>query len=1078
MRWTIVIGPLQNALQLADVITDLTDEFNIDYDESPNRTGLNPTYSLLFGRFEDRSEAENLASDIKQRLGFDTTISMLPEGVADEPRETFSPRTFVDEIVKRYNEGVSSPSLCLQVNKKIDEKPNDANEIRRMLFSSFKDVDTTFAIPYGIDYLLNVEDTPFLRVLLTRMLRTNMEQEAIDILLHRHEIDAAAEYRKLVTPLLFSHRPHLLFVGNEITAEDIATRLKRVLKCPDIDDSELYEGIFIGLRGHNEYKALRIDITQRFGHMWGVDSDIKCELAMIEFQSGELEQPLAKLEEHGESARWKKELEKIHSHHRLLKYGWTLPPAAPPNPLMVPGLVRYLAYTSVPHHSSGYATRTHNLLCALQGIDRNIQCVTRYSYPWVDLKMDANSVENLDVIDGISYHRQPSDESYLNWTLEERILASVESLVAHCENEGVPEILHAASNWMNGLTAIHAGRILGVPVVYEIRGLWELTRTAKDPGFEGSEHFQMISRMEIEVAMAADCVIAITEGLRAELIERGVPAKKIRLAPNGVDTERFQPLQRDMELAAELGIPDGPVIGYVGSLVHYEGLHLLLEAVSQLRREGKWKGSVLIVGDGECRGELEMLAKNLDIDDICFFTGRVDFREVERYYSLIDIAPFPRLPLKVCELVSPLKPFEAMAMGKTVIASDVAAMREFIISEENGVLFEKGSVDSLVDALGRLIADGRLRENLAASSRQWVMDNRTWRQTAEAIARVHDEVRMKRQTTILIAGHDLKFIYEMGREFIRRGYTVLEDNWDNHTRHDVELSKRLLKAADFVVCEWALGNARWYAEHIQEHQKLFFRLHLQEVDTEHLDAVNWAKVNKVVFIAPHVHRKAIERFGIPEDRTILIPNFVDTRRFDVPKTATSSTTIGFMGIVPKRKRFDLALTVLEGVRAQHPEFNLTTKGKRPEEYAWMLKRTEEMAWYKHEFRRIEQSSLLRGAIRYQGWTPSPYSWFGDIGFLLSVSDFEGSHQAVAEGAASGAIPIILRWEGADEVYPPSWCVDTVEEGIERIIDFNERLSFEERELARMKVADHIRENFDLQIIANRWLEMMNANQSS
>jgi glycosyltransferase involved in cell wall biosynthesis len=694
------------------------------------------------------------------------------------------------------------------------------------------------------------------------------------------------------------------------------------------------------------------------------------------------------------------------------------------------------------------------------------------------LKMDADSVEKLDVIDGISYHRQPSEGSYLNWTLEQRLLAGVESLVSHCENEGIPEVLHAASNWMNGLTAVHAGRILGVPVVYEIRGLWELTRTAKDPGFEDSEHFQMISRMEVEVAMAANRVIAITEGLRAELIERGVPAKKIRLAQNGVDTERFQPLQRDMELAEELGIPDGPVIGYVGSLVHYEGLHLLLEAVSQLRSEGKWKGSVLIVGDGECRGELEMLAKNLDIADICLFTGRVDFREVERYYSLIDIAPFPRLPLKVCELVSPLKPFEAMAMGKTVIASDVAAMKEFIISEDNGVLFEKGSVDSLAEVLGRIIEDDRLREKLAASSRQWVIDNRTWRQTAEAIARVHDEVRPKRQTTILIAGHDLKFIYEMGREFIRRGYTVLEDNWDNHTRHDVELSKRLLKAADFVVCEWALGNARWYAEHIQSHQKLFFRLHLQEVDTEHLDDVNWNRVNKVVFIAPHVHRKAIERFGIPRERTILIPNFVDTRRFDVPKTAASSTTIGFMGIVPKRKRFDLALTVLEGVRAQHPEFKLSTKGKRPEEYAWMVKRTKEMAWYQHEFRRIEQSSLLRSAIRYQGWTPSPYSWFGDIGFLLSVSDFEGSHQAVAEGAASGAIPIILRWEGADEVYPPSWCVDTIEEGIERILDFNERLSFEERELARMKVADHIRENFDLKIIANRWLEMMDANQSS
>jgi hypothetical protein len=184
-----------------------------------------------------------------------------------------------------------------------------------------------------------------------------------------------------------------------------------------------------------------------------------------------------------------------------------------------------------------------------------------------------------------------------------------------------------------------------------------------------------------------------------------------------------------------------------------------------------------------------------------------------------------------------------------------------------------------------------------------------------------------------------------------------------------------------------------------------------------------------------------------------------------------------MGIVPRRKRFDHALTVLEGVRAKRPEFELSTKGKRPEEYAWMLKRTAEMAWYQRQYDRIEQSNLLQGAIRYQGWTSSPYNWFEEIGFLLSVSDFEGSHQAVAEGAASGAIPIILRWEGADEVYPPSWCVDTIEEGIERILSFNDTLSFEERELERMNVANHIRDHFDLKIIVNRWLEMMDPHQS-
>ena len=1077
MNWTIVIGPIQDALGLADIITDLIDEYDFEYSESPNRTGLNPTYSLLFGKFEDRRDAEQIAAEIHERLGLNTTITILTAERNVLPPDLFDPRAFIDDIYGRYSDGVATPGLCLIVNAMIEENPKDADEIRRMFFSKFKDVETIFAIPYGIEYIRNVEDIQFLKVLLTRMQRNQMEHEAIDLILHRHGTNGDAEYRKIVLPLLFAHRSQLIFGDGEESAEVIACRIKEILQTPEIDASELYETMFVGLRGRNEHKTLRIDIAKRFGHMWSGGSDVECELAMIAFQSGKFKDPISKLEKHGGTTRWKAQLERIRSHERLLRDGWGFPPAAPPNPLKVLGLVRYLAYTSVPHHVSGYATRTHNLLLSLNNIGRNVECVTRYSYPWVDLKLDSDSVDMLDVIDGIQYHRQPNDGDYLKSTIEQRLQTAIDSLVTHCEKEGVPEILHAASNWMNGIVAVHAGRILGVPVIYEVRGLWELTRTAKDPDFEGSEHFQMISRMEVEAARAADCVITITEGLRQELISRGVPADRIRLAQNGVDTERFKPLERDMDLARELGLPEGPVVGYVGSLVRYEGIHHLLEAVSKLRQENRWKGSVMIVGDGEVRSELEALSKSLGIADICIFTGRVDFREVERYYSLIDIAPFPRLPLKVCELVSPLKPFEAMAMGIPVIASDVAAMEEFITPNENGILFRKGDCDSLAEALHQMITDASLLEELGASSRSWVKNNRTWIHSAETIASIHDDLRVARRPTILIAGHDLKFIYEMGREFIRRGYTVLEDNWANHTGHDVELSKRLIKVADLVICEWALGNARWYSNHIQAHQKLFFRLHLQEVDTEHLDEVDWTRVDKVVFIAPHVRRKAIERFGIPENQTTLIPNFVDTRRFDVLKTPSSNTTIGFMGIVPRRKRFDHALTVLEGVRAKRPEFELSTKGKRPEEYAWMLKRTAEMAWYQRQYGRIEQSNLLRGAIRYQGWTSSPYSWFEEIGFLLSVSDFEGSHQAVAEGAASGAIPIILRWEGADEVYPPSWCVDTLEEGIERILNFNETLSFEERELERMNVANHIRDHFDLKIIVERWLEMMDPHQS-
>ena len=1075
MSWTVVIGPIKNALALADIITDMLEDYNYEYSESPNRTGLNPSYSLLIGRFENQVDAESLAIEIQKKWGFKPSVSIFPEQYQNEIAASFNPRAFVDEMFEQSASGVPAPSLCVIVNEKIELHPNDSNEICRLFFTKFKDIDTILAIPYGISYVKNVHDLPFMRVLLTRMHRNGMENDAIDLLLHLHSINPDQEYRKLLIPLLFTHRAHLFIQGDVLDSEEVGKSLRDLLQYPELSDTELYEAIFIGLRGQNEYKSLRIDIARRYGKMWSRDSDIECELALIEFQGGDIRSPIAKLEEYGGSGRWEKHLAKIQSHRILLDEGWVFPPRAPDNPLAIPGLVRYLAYTSVPYHTSGYATRTHNLLRSLHELECNVECVTRYSYPWVDLKLEGDAVQSVDVVDGVQYHRQLHDANFLSWTLEKRLQVAIESLVEHCQKEGVPEMLHAASNWMNGLTAIHAGRILGIPVIYEVRGLWELTRVAKDPNFENSEHFQMIARMELEVAMAADCVIAITDGLRSELIDRGVDGSKIKIAPNGVDTQRFQPLEKDIELADELGLPDGPVVGYVGSLVRYEGLHLLLEAVSKLSINEKWKGSVLIVGDGECRNELEVLAKDLNIADICYFTGKVDFRDVDRYYSLIDIAPFPRLPLKVCELVSPLKPFEAMAMGIPVVASDVEAMKEFISPNENGLLFRKGDVDSLAEVLSNIISSPNLIEKIGSISRKWVADNRTWIHTAQEINSIHNSVKMVRSKTILIAGHDLKFIYEMGREFIRRGYTVLEDKWNNHTSHDVSHSEKMLAASDVVICEWALGNTKWYSENVKSHQRLYIRFHRQEIETDFPLNIQWKAVNNIVFIAPLIEREAREKFSIPKEKSIYIPNAVDTLNFDLPKSASSQRTLGLMGMVPKMKRFDRALDILSIINRQGGNFNLRVKGKMPEDYAWMKQRQDEMEWYEHQLSRIENENELSGHVHFDGWGNDVEKWLSNVGYILSVSDFEGSHQAVAEGVASGSIPIIVKWKGADEVYPREWCVSTIEKGAEKILSFSSDCTFEEQEMERIKIVNQIRENFDLSIIVERWLNMMELN---
>src|SRR5699024_4954023 len=281
-----------------------------------------------------------------------------------------------------------------------------------------------------------------------------------------------------------------------------------------------------------------------------------------------------------------------------------------------------------------------------------------------------------------------------------------------------PATLHGAANHWNGLTAVRTAKLLGIPSVYEVRGLWEITRASRDPEWGRSDQFKYLARMEADAACGATRVLAITEALKTELVERGVDAEKISIVPNGVDTDRFVPTAPDEELTAELGVRGKTVIGYVGTIVDYEGLELLLIAARELRRTRE-DFHVLVIGDGAKLEDLRAAVEADGIGDVVTFTGRVPHEEVERYYSIIDITPFPRLPLPVTEMVSPLKPFEAMAMGKAVVASNVAALAEIVTPGMNGLLHEKGSAESLLEQLTALLDDQEFAQRLGRQSRDW-----------------------------------------------------------------------------------------------------------------------------------------------------------------------------------------------------------------------------------------------------------------------------------------------------------------------------------------------------------------------
>jgi glycosyltransferase involved in cell wall biosynthesis len=290
---------------------------------------------------------------------------------------------------------------------------------------------------------------------------------------------------------------------------------------------------------------------------------------------------------------------------------------------------------------------------------------------------------------------------------------------------------------MNGLAVVYAARKLGIKSVYEVRGLWEVTRMSRQPEWEGSEHYNMIRNLEAQAAKGADAVLSITNALKEEMISRGVPAEKITVVSNGVHVDRFQPLQKDTNLANELGIANKTVIGFIGSFVQYEGLEYIVDAVEILVNQGYKDIVALMVGDGAVADEVRQRVTDKNLDDYFIFTGRIPHEEVEGYYSLVDIAPLPRKGLPVCEMVSPLKPFEAMAMGKVVLASNVAALSEIVQDGYNGVLFEKDNIKDLASKLEMLINDSTLRKRIGKQAREWVERERDWKHLSKKVIEVY-----------------------------------------------------------------------------------------------------------------------------------------------------------------------------------------------------------------------------------------------------------------------------------------------------------------------------------------------------
>lgn len=361
--------------------------------------------------------------------------------------------------------------------------------------------------------------------------------------------------------------------------------------------------------------------------------------------------------------------------------------------------VLYVASSSRPYHYNGYTSRTHGVIKGIMEHGWEVLCVTRPGYP--------NDREDRDKSMAIHYSSRQEDGVLYqaldglhrrNVPLDEYIYHSAQILIQRAITYK-PSIIHAASNYEAALPALLAAKELGIKFVYEVRGLWEYTAASRTKGWEHTERFYFDAMLESVILKNADSVATLTSALANELYARGADEAKTFLAPNAIDPERFRPRSKDLELAQQLMIDQQTfVVGYAGSVVTYEGLDLLLDAVPMvLSCISNIK--VIIVGDGKALCALKQKAKALNILDKVIFCGRVTPQNVGRYMSLFDIVCLPRKRVKVCELVSPLKPFEAMAMKIPLLMSDVAALKEISNNEEYAYLHEAGSSKDLASKI-------------------------------------------------------------------------------------------------------------------------------------------------------------------------------------------------------------------------------------------------------------------------------------------------------------------------------------------------------------------------------------------
>jgi glycogen(starch) synthase len=372
---------------------------------------------------------------------------------------------------------------------------------------------------------------------------------------------------------------------------------------------------------------------------------------------------------------------------------------------------------SLPMHS-GYTFRTRAIVKAQLARGWEVACLTGARH-----KAEGPDPE---IVEGITFYRTPRPAEGPSPLREWREIRALARRLDALVGEFGPDQLHVHSPVLNALAALPIAKRRKLPLLYEIRAFWEDAAVGNGTGSEGSPRYRLTRMLETYAANQADAVAVICEGLRRDLINRGIDASKIIVSPNGVDLGLFgTPLAPDQALARSLGLQGSDVVGFIGSFYDYEGLDDLIAAMPLLL-DRRPNAHLLLVGGGPMEGALRAQAERSPALERIHFIGRVPHQEVDRYYSLIDVLAYPRKAMRLTELVTPLKPLEAMAQRKLVAASDVGGHRELIEDGVTGTLFPAGDPAALAASLDALFSNRDGWEQRREVARRFVERDRNW----------------------------------------------------------------------------------------------------------------------------------------------------------------------------------------------------------------------------------------------------------------------------------------------------------------------------------------------------------------